>query len=185
MPKSPHETPSTPVTSAGQEQKREAALVPVDPSETLGNVPLNKDVLDQDWKIADGYIAYSSELLRISLLTISGMAAIYLKDRGTFFTLPFIVLVVSAALALLHRFTAIDSMAYHVSSLRRRRRKRKAFTNADGKKIPSDEDVAKDEENLRIWRFKQSGVLLTASATTLILGIVLAAHALSGSRLLH
>jgi hypothetical protein len=76
-------------------------------------------------------------------------------------------------------------MAYHVSSLRRRRRKRKAFTNADGKKIPSDEDVAKDEENLRIWRFKQSGVLLTASATTLILGIVLAAHALSGSRLLH
>lgn len=185
MPNSPHETPFKPLTGPGQEQKREAALASVDSSEALGNVPLDKDALDQDWKIADGYIAYSSELLRISLLAISGMAAIYLKDRGTFFTLPFIVLVISAGLALLHRFTAIDSMAYHVSSLRRRRRNRGALTKADGRKIPSDEDVAKAEEKSRYWRFKLSGILLTTSAATLILGIVLAAHALSGSTLRH
>ena len=183
--KSPHDSTLKRVTGNGPEEERKAEHTPVDPSEALGNVSINKDALDQDWKIADGYIAYSSELLRISLLAISGMAAIYLKDRGTFFTLPFIALVISAALALLHRFTAIDSMAYHVSSLRRRRRKREEFTGADGKIIPSDEDVAKDEENSRDRRFKLSGVLLTSSAATLILGIVLAALALRGSMLWH
>ena len=183
MTKPPHETPVKQLASAGQEQGRKAMLTPVDPSEALGNVSLNRDALDQDWKIADGYIAYSSELLRISLLAISGLAAIYLKDRSNVFTLPLIALVISAALSLLHRFLAIDSMAYHVSSLRRRRRRREAFTKADGKKVPSDEDVAKDEENSRNWRFKLSGVLLSASAATLILGIVLAAHVLSGSTL--
>ena len=185
MPKSLHETPLKPQTVAGQEREVKAALAPVDPSEALGNVPLNKDALDQDWKIADGYIAYSSELLRISLLAISGMAAIYFRDRGTFFTLPFIALVISAALVLLHRFLANDSMAYHVSSLRRRRRNRKAFMKADGKEIPCDEDVAKAEENARNWRLKLSGALLSASAAALIIGIVLAAQVLSGFTLRH
>jgi hypothetical protein len=84
-----------------------------------------------DFEILDRYINFSSELLRLSLLGISGFGALVLfgKDKHaelltydvsvTLF-ISVIFFTISAALALSHRFYATDSMSYHISYLRKK-----------------------------------------------------------------
>jgi hypothetical protein len=161
---------------------------PVSESATLGGVPLDADALELDWKVCDGYIAYSSELLRVSLLAIGGLAALSLKVHETdtpVTTLPisvferaFIVLVIAAGLSLLHRYIANDSMAFHIEALRRRKRDRPEL-KVDGKIIAkSDLDLAIRQEVFRKWLFRLSNWTLIGSAAALIIGIGLAVSAM-------
>jgi hypothetical protein len=136
---------------------------------------------DVDFKLCEGYTAYSAELLRISLLILSGLAALWMKASTPFpatRSFQFAVigaaasLVLSAFAALCHRFTAMDSMAYHVAALRLRARGLPARPTEGGQKARlSDLQQAHLEEKARDWRFKASGLLLTASAFLLLLGV--------------
>jgi hypothetical protein len=176
------EKPPKPSTGSGIGQEPKQSPSDISPLEALGNVPLVKDALDHDWKICDGYVAYSAELLRISLLAISGLAALCLKVRdirtgpGTLplaaFTQPFIVLSLAAILSLAHRFIAIDAMAFHIASLRFRRRKRPPSVNRKSERVDSDEVCAAGEEASRDRRLKAAEWLLIVAAGTLVIGIV-------------
>jgi hypothetical protein len=101
-------------------------------SKTLGEQTINKEAFELDLKINEGYQQYSAELLRLSLLAITGLSAVWLKIQfpdhpiaaiGAGFSkllfASFALLCVSAAAALTHRYTAADSLAYHLTMLRR------------------------------------------------------------------
>jgi len=90
-----------------------------------------------DFEIADKYISFSSELLRLSLLAITGIGALImytfdknsnlhltLLDKYLFFaTLFFFALASGTALA--HRFWASDSLSYHIAYLRKKTQEEK------------------------------------------------------------
>ncbi|MES2727935.1 MAG: hypothetical protein V4643_12575 [Bacteroidota bacterium] len=92
-----------------------------------------------DFTVADKYIQFSSEILRLSLLGITAIATFLLlylkKEFGTCFTignpekaLLFITLLLftfSSGLALTHRFFATDSLAYLIAYLRKKDSKEK------------------------------------------------------------
>jgi hypothetical protein len=136
---------------------------------------------DVDFKLCEGYTTYSAELLRISLLVLSGLATLWVKTTIPLpTTLRFKVSVIGAAVslvlsafaALTHRFTAMDSMAYHVAAMRLRARNLPARPEkGDIKARKSDLDLAEEEVRARNWRFKASGRLLLASAFLLLLGV--------------
>jgi hypothetical protein len=155
----------------------------VDPWAPLGSIPLDDSALQSDWKACDGYIAYSAELLRISLLAISGLAALCLKvhEKGTntetipvsVFRNSFVALAIAAGLSLVHRYLANDAMAFHIEALRRRKRNRPARTENE-KEIKSDAVLAKRQESFRNRLFRASNWALIGAALCLILGVVLA-----------
>jgi hypothetical protein len=159
---------------------------------SLGFVVLPKDALEQDWKVTDGYIAYSAELLRLSLLAITGIAAICLKlfDKGKplqasvrGFALPLAFLLISSGCALAHRYVATDSMYWHIEGLRRTLRRRPALpVAADPKKShPSDEVKAATLLRNRNGRYKLANYLLVAGAFSLLIGVALSAIFLAKS----
>ncbi len=156
---------------------------PIPHSTPLGSVPVNNEALQHDWKVCDGYIAYSAELLRISLLAITGLAALCLKvhEKNTNpITMPvsvfrnaFIALIIAAGLSLAHRYLANDAMAFHIEGLRRRIRNRPGQTK-NGRKIKSDATLAERQELFRNWIFRISNWVLIAAALCLIAGVALA-----------
>jgi hypothetical protein len=91
-----------------------------------------------DFELADKYISFSAELLRLSLLAITGIGALImysLKEKPDvqltlcdkywlFATLLLFALASGGALA--HRFWASDSLAYHIAYLRTKAPKEKA-----------------------------------------------------------
>lgn len=155
----------------------------VDPRAPLGSISLNDNALQSDWKACDGYIAYSAELLRISLLAISGLAVLCLKvhEKGTnneiipvsIFRTSFVALAIAAGLSLIHRYLANDAMAFHIEALRRRKRNRPTQME-NKKKIESDAVLAKRQEVFRNWLFRASNWALIGAAVCLILGVLLA-----------
>jgi hypothetical protein len=168
-----------------QKRRREADSDGFPPS--LGTQKIESN-LDVDFKICDGYTAYSAELLRVSLLVLSGLATLWIKttiplpNTGVFRvevigSATFLVL--SAFAALCHRFVAMDSMAYHVAVMRLHQRclpARPAKGKIEARK--SDLELADSEAKARNWRFKASGWLLTASAALLLLGVSFALGAM-------
>ena len=133
-------------------------------------------------KINEGYQNYSAELLRMALLILTGLSVVwiklYLPDNMHPKTLPlfsrvnfafsFGSVAIAAGAALVHRYTAADSLAYHLTSLRRRARNRPA----EGKR-PSDSRLADKQDSERDKRFKWSGILLKISIGFLFLGLLL------------
>ncbi len=83
-----------------------------------------------DFDILDRYLNFSAELLRLSLLGISGFGALlilkYSKDNllpfttcvATSFFVSMLFLAVCSAFCLAHRFFASDYMSYHIKYLR-------------------------------------------------------------------
>lgn len=67
----------------------------------------------------------------------------------------------------MHRYTAADSLAYHLTALRRRARNRPARESR-----PSDAATADHNERKRDIRFKWSSRLLRLSATLLFSGLL-------------
>jgi len=85
-----------------------------------------------DFEIADKYINFSSELLRLSLLAITGIGALImytfkgdsnlhltLFDKYRFFT-ALIFFSLAAGTSMFHRFYASDSLSYHIAYLRKK-----------------------------------------------------------------
>jgi hypothetical protein len=155
----------------------------------LGSIETPKESLDQDWKLADGYIAYSAELLRLSLLALTGIATLCFKLQTKpgcklapiiwSFIVPITAFMISAASALVHRFLAIDSMAFHLKSLRLSIRKSPAYTDSKGKEKASDLERLEDEAHGRNLRFWIARRLLWMSAGALLVGLVCSALSLA------
>jgi uncharacterized membrane protein len=93
-----------------------------------------KDITDNhykpDFEIADRYINFSSELLRLSILAITAIATLIfftIKSSSEYDFNPtvtnylistLLLFAVTAAAALFHRFYASDFLSYHISYLR-------------------------------------------------------------------
>ena len=162
--------------------------VPDSPSESLklGEVPILVEAFELDLKINEGYLAYSKELLRLSLLAIGALATIWLKlylpdeksrpahAPGAYRLIAaFACLLFSAGCSLAHGYTAADSLAYHLTALRRRARNRPS----KGKR-PSDVSIAAKQERSRDRRFWWSAMLLLFAILALVLGLLLLGAAL-------
>ena len=103
--------------------------------------PIHDSNYKPDFEIADRYINFSSELLRLSLLAITGLSSVIflsLKkesalqlDRDTkawiFTSLVFFAL--TAGASLFHRFFASDTMSYYIAYLRTKDPKEKEGLN--------------------------------------------------------
>jgi hypothetical protein len=153
----------------------------------LGEITVNREAFDLDLKINEGYQSFSAELLRLALLVLTGISAVWLKvylpadGHATVTSLvtkiafisSFAATIVAAGAALLHRYTAPDSLAYQLTALRRRARNRPA----EGDR-PSDVTLAERNERARDKRFKWSGFLLGCSAAFLFIGLLLFCSAL-------
>lgn len=93
-----------------------------------------------DFEIADRYINFSSELLRLSLLAITGIGGLILfsfKNDSQLnlnhidkilFSVVLSVFVLAVGASLIHRFYASDSLSFHIAYLRT-----KAQKEADGR----------------------------------------------------
>jgi hypothetical protein len=154
---------------------------------TLGQVSVNRDAFDLDLRINDGYQTYSAELLRLALLVLTGLSAVWLKvylpnghtpavplRMSILFLSAFASAALSAGAALMHRYTSSDSLAYHLTALRHRARNRPA---QDSKL--SDVSIAEKEERQRNIRFKWSLRLLQSSGALLFVGLLLFCLALA------
>jgi hypothetical protein len=154
---------------------------------TLGQVSVNRDAFDLDLRMNDGYQAYSAELLRLALLVLTGLSAVWLKvylpeehtrvvplRMSILFLSAFASAALSAGAALLHRYASSDSLAYHLAALRHRARNRPA----QGSK-PSDVSLAEKEERHGNIRFKWSSRLLASSGALLFVGLLLFCLALA------
>lgn len=145
----------------------------------LGEVPINREAFELDLKINEGYQNYSAELLRLALLILGGLGIIWTKlylvadehRPSSFTSIPFALAFVSAAFAagaaLLHRYTAADSLAYHLTAVRRRARNRPATPVC-----PSDVELAVKQDSKRNRLFKYSERLLLSSVICLFSGLL-------------
>ena len=159
------------------------------PRTPLGSIEIPKEPFDQDYKLADGYIAYSGELLRLSLLALTGIVTLCLKLQTKTgdklapiiwsFFVPLTAFMISAAAALAHRFVAIDSIAFHLESLRLSIRKSPAYVDSKGKEKASDLKRSKSEAHGRDLRFWIATRLLWMSAFALLAGLVCSALSLA------
>ena len=141
------------------------------------------EAFDCDAKLLDAYIGYSAELLRLSLLAITGITTVCVTLRPQLktsfhdllwsFSLALIALFCSSASALAHRFVATDSMAFHLESLRLYAR---AISDDPD---PCDVAEAKKQKNGRDLRLSASKRLLWISALTLFIGAILAVRELA------
>lgn len=87
---------------------------------------LNSESYSVDFEISKRYIEFSSELLRISLLLLSGFGAIFLKGDLKSFPVEIkwaiagiILLLMTICSALFHRYFATDALSYWIAFLRK------------------------------------------------------------------
>ena len=125
---------------------------------------INEKDYKPDFELADRYINFSSEILRLSLLAMTGVGAliIFSLEKGAtsklslsnmnlfFFSLLFFALAAGASLS--HRFFATDSLSYHIAYLR---------TNSG------------NEKNGRNLRLKLSAIFLIISEFLFAIAVIL------------
>lgn len=88
-------------------------------------MPENKDY-EPDFEIANKYIDFSSELLKISLTAISGIGALIIFDEKNYTNetidkwlfAAICMFSLSIGASLFHRFYATDFMSWHINYLR-------------------------------------------------------------------
>ncbi len=120
---------------------------------------LKEDDYKADFEIAERYIGFSSELLRISLLAIGGYGAMIMYAlehdaldvvKNAFgFLVSSLMFALSAGVTLAHRFFATDSLSYRVGFLRA--------------KYANDEKRAQKERTGLRQKLKQSERFLIAA----------------------
>jgi len=82
-----------------------------------------------DFMIFEGYIKFSSELLRLSLIAMGGFGSLVLikfnsQEQNTFledpkfFLISMVLFALCSAASLFHRFYASDTMSWYISWLR-------------------------------------------------------------------
>lgn len=143
--------------------------------QSLGLVTLPERTLEYDLTLLESFQGFSAELLRLALLGISAIGFVVAKvmfpdktESGTLslpeFThnlliIALLLLGVSAAAALLHRYCATDSVSWHLQAMRRYERNH-----------GTDAKTAADECTSRFRRFKMARNAIALSALTLGLG---------------
>jgi hypothetical protein len=155
-----------------------ASEQPVEKPDSLGLASLPPGTFEHDVSVGQGYQAFSAELLRLALAGLAVVGFIVTKVLvGPAPDLPSLapqtvaalksqlgwaiaLLAVSAALALLHRYSSTDALARHLYAMRRLAAKRPMKSSAT-----------------RNFWLKGSGYLLLGSSTCLWLGAVFLALA--------
>jgi hypothetical protein len=133
---------------------------------------------DHDLKINEGYQAFASELLRLALLAVAGLSAVWLKlyipDAGghghpanlaSHLELSFAFFVLSACTALVDKYFAAKGLELHLKLTRKRIR------NSNGAAPINSPEVRKLEKQ-RDRQYLYSVILLWASILTLVAGVV-------------
>jgi hypothetical protein len=147
----------------------------------LGHCSLPERTIEHDFAIQERYQAFSAELLRISLLGLGvigiGASKVLFPEGATSFDLTDPVrlgivislagFAASAGAALVHRYASVDSLSWHIQSMRRDVR------NAD-----TDANQAENERRLRYKQFVRARNALRFSATSLGIAAVALAFAL-------
>jgi hypothetical protein len=94
----------------------------------------------KDFEISKRYIEFSSELLRLSLLSITGICYLVFVSAPfknniscnvlTLFIVSLSLFILASGLALAHRFYATDALSYQIAFLRKNKKKQwKGFIN--------------------------------------------------------
>jgi hypothetical protein len=155
------------------------------PLPSLGAIPLPEQTVAHDFSLLERYQEFSAELLRVSLVAISAIgyaasrilfpddpaqAARLDSDVRLLLVAALLLLGISSAAALLHRYAAVNSMSWHLQALRRAAR-------CQG----NDAQIAATEFRKRLrhfrlsrWAIGISALALAAGALTLVLALVIA-----------
>ncbi len=153
------------------------------PARKLSDITLPADTYNADFQLTDRYQAFSTELIRLSLLGIAGygflIANVVLKSDENLNILAgqsmalgagVVFLGLTTALALAHRFFSTGCLAYQISILR-------TLTRLDGSHWTAEEREANEQrlnrerrEQLRKLRFCH--LCLMTSAASLVAGAV-------------
>lgn len=159
----------------------------------LGEVPLEEEVYRVDFEVADRYQAFSTEILRLSLLGVAGygflLSEVVFKADPTaearrFFhehawlSLGIVAFGLSAAFALVHRYYSTDCVTHLIRRLRIERRLSAARSHVPGGGDATDVDVLRQlaqEETASFerdlakcrWSLLGAGMLLFAGAMTI------------------
>lgn len=148
----------------------------IEQSRSLGFIPAPPGFTD-DLEMLKQYQSFSGELLRLSLLGLTGISVIIFtvikenNDLGNtpryFIISSAILFGVSSAAALAHRYCSSDSLAFQLSILRRELRNRPGDESH-----PSDKDGAETEEKARKFMFRCATLSLLAGSAALGCGAV-------------
>ena len=136
---------------------------------SLGTIVIPSGTFEYDRSLGDVYCAFSSELLRLSLLGIGGVGFLVTnlhyqpKSAEFLFLIAGCLLFLStgAGAALMHRFLASDSLAFHIRALR-----------LELRNAPGDREDSCCEKSGRQYRFWWSSICLWISGVALWLGVV-------------
>lgn len=144
---------------------------------SLGLVPLDERTFEHDMAVLAKFQDFSAELLRIALIGISAIGfvaakSIFPDEKGQvynhiptsakiFLTMSLILLGLSVACSLVHRYSSTDSISWHLQAMRRYSRNE-----------PTDEEQAKKESEKRLMQFKRSKFALAVAATSLGLAAI-------------
>jgi len=144
---------------------------------SLGLVPLDDGTFEHDLAVLAKFQEFSAELLRIALIGISAIGfvaskSIFPDDKGQvtnhipssakfFLTASLILLGLSVACSLVHRYSSTDSMSWHLQAMRR-------FNRNESE----DHDRASQESGKRYRQFKMSKTSLAVSAFSLGLAAI-------------
>lgn len=143
---------------------------------SLGQVKLDESTIEHDFTMLDKFQGFSAELLRISLLGIGaiGLGASEIlfpsapnDSYSLHFSVKLMLLIslisfcVSAASALLHRYTSADGMSWHIQAMRRY-----------ASNVPEEIDKAKKEALERHKQYKLSQRAIRTSSFSLLLGTI-------------
>lgn len=147
----------------------------------LGHYSLPERTIEHDFAVQERYQAFSAELLRISLLGLGvigvGASKVLFPAGPTAFGLSDPVrlgvvasltgFAISAGAALVHRYASVDSLSWHIQSLRR-----------DVREADGDAKQGDRERKLRYQQFVRARNALRVSATSLGLAAAALAFAL-------
>lgn len=95
---------------------------------------MNLEDYAADFEISKRYIDFSSELLRLSLLAITGICYLLFVSENfkvcdcdlDKFIVALTLFIISSCFALAHRFYATDALSYHIAFLRKQNPNQKA-----------------------------------------------------------
>ncbi len=159
------------------------------PPAERNQISMKDDQMSADHKIADLYMGFSAELLRLSLIGIGAIG--YVLSEGIvefdklrsgpaqpFFVAGLVSLVLCACLALAHRYCASESMAFQLSVMRTRQ-----LADAQTDEAKRNALIQEWATEKRCWhrRLKWSGHFMFGASMFLGIGIVLVALALTAA----
>jgi hypothetical protein len=148
---------------------------PVTNDTPAGLVPLPNDTVERDFKLSEGYTAFSAKLLRLALLGVAAIPFLLGQlDSGTkespspirthlsalepWLYLALTGFGICSAAALGHRYCANDGLACHVKYLRMH--------------LKGQSEKVNDERDSRDRRLKSSALLLAIAAGSLAAGVI-------------